>query len=211
MSYLSFGQLNCHIQLVDSYSLENIQINESLEIERAYFQVDSLNNLILLEKKKGQKLNIHFQDYELYSEKIKIRNYKNDTINIYLTPISSVIMSRFDSIWKSDFINLDTLIFEETKDIQRLLTHYLTYLEVLQHECFNGMCNYSNTHSYIITFSKNDSIFEITEIETLTHREYHCEELENCIDRLQYIYPKFRIDQLDEDIYTFTLNFRIIF
>ena len=45
---LAFGsanaQVNCTLKLTDSYSLDAIQLNNSLEIKNAEFSIDTVNN-----------------------------------------------------------------------------------------------------------------------------------------------------------------------
>lgn len=208
MSTTAIGQINCTLKLRDSYSIDIIQVNNSIEIKNADFSIDTLNNLITINKIKGKYLEIVFKGYDLYSEKLNIRKYKNDTITRQLIPQESVILSRFEQIWEKDIETSDTLVFDIVDEVNSHVLSYLRYLKVLDKYCDNGMCNYSNTYRYQITFSEENSVFNISSIEKLQPREYNCDELEKYLNKLKIIYPKFKLkeqNQHSDIVISFTL------
>jgi len=207
-SITTIGQVNCTIKLTDSYSYDLIQTNNSLKIKNADFSVDTLNNLITIKKIKGNHLEIAFKDYELYSEKIKIRKYKNDTITRQLIPKYSVILSRFEQIWEIDNGTPDTLTFGNSDGVKSHVLSYLKYLIVLDKYCDNEMCNYSNTYRYKIVFTEENGVFKINAIDKLQPREYNCDKLEKYLNKLKIIYPKFKLEEQNQQsniVMTFTL------
>jgi hypothetical protein len=189
------AQINCTIKLVDSYSYNTVQLNNSIQIKNAEFSLDTINNLITVHKIKGNHLEISFLNYEDHTEKVKLRKYKNDTITRQLIPVDSVIQSRFDRIWKPSHPNSDTLLFENSTELKKHVYGYLKYLEILNEVCDNGMCNYANFYRYKISFVETNSVFEVDAVQKLQPIEYNCDELDKYLNQLKIIYPKFRIKE----------------
>ena len=180
-----FGQINCKIKLIDSYSYDQINTNNSLQIKNADFSIDTLSGLVIINKFKGKRLEISLKDYELYSEKISFGKYKNDTIARQLIPKKQIILSRFEQIWNNDNIMLDTLTFDNSSQGKRHVLSYLNYVKILDNSCDNGLCNYANTYSYNIRFTKENDVYKISTIDKLKPHEYNCNELENYLNKLK--------------------------
>lgn len=78
------GQNRCVIKLIDSYSLEQINLDHSFKINKKHFSIDSLNNFIIIEKSFGKELTIISNQYEMFKEKTDFkkaffRHFKNST------------------------------------------------------------------------------------------------------------------------------------
>ena len=194
-STTAISQFNCTLKLLDSYSYDVIKVNNSLEIKNADFSFDTLNNLITINKIKGNYLEITFKDYELYFEKVNIRKLKNDTITRQLVPVDSIILSRFEQVWETNTGTSDTLTFDDSDGVKVHIMSYLKYLKVLDKYCDNGMCNYSNTYRYKILFTEENGVFKISAIDKIQPREYNCDELDKYLNKLKIIYPKFKLKE----------------
>src|SRR5690554_3448780 len=212
-SSFSFGQMNSHLKLFDSYSSAVIRLDNSIKIKNADFSIDTLKNLIVIHKIKGKYLEITLRNYKVYSEKINLKKYKKDTLSRQLTPVKSVLNSRYQEIWFSDNLSADTLTFENTETFRAHIFSYLKYLtfylNTLDEPCDNGLCSYSNTYRYKILFSKNGEYYEINRIDKLQPIGYTCVELEKHLDKLKVIYPKLNIKGLEEKSDNMSISFMI--
>ena len=112
-------------------------MNNSIEIKNADFSIDNLNNLITINKIKGKYLEIAFKGYDLYSEKLNIKKYKNDTTARQLIHQESVILSRFKQIWGRDIETSDTLVFNNVNEAKSYNLSYLKYLLLLRSKFSN--------------------------------------------------------------------------
>ncbi len=208
MTTTAFGQTNCTLKLFDSYSFDIIQVNNSIEIKNADFSIDTLKNIISINKIKGNYLEIVFKGYDLYYEKLNIRKYKNDTISRQLIPKDSVILSRIEQIWGIESGTPDTLTFDNSEGVKSHILTYLKYLKVLEEFCDNGMRSYSNTYRHKILFTEENGVYKISAIDKLQPREYNCDELEKYLDKLKIIYPRFKLKEQNQQsnmVMTFTL------
>lgn len=206
----AFSQLNCHVKLSDSYSLKQIENLKSIEIKNADFSIDSMSNLILIHKVRGRRLEITLSNYELYSEKINLREFKNNTISRHLVPNRSVINSRFKELWNSERISTDTLFFDDKNEIRKHLSSYLNYLKILDDPCKKDC--FTNTYNlhYRIIFSVINSVYEINTVENLRPDIDRCEELDKYMEKLTTVFPKIRVRGLDESVGDLSLVFSIV-
>ncbi len=206
----AFSQLNCHVKLSDSYSLKQIENLKSIEIKNADFSIDSMSNLILIHKVRGRRLEITLSNYELYSEKINLRKFKNNTISRHLVPNRSVINSRFKELWNSERISTDTLFLDDKNEIRKHLSSYLNYLKILDDPCKKDC--FTNTYNlhYRIIFSVINSVYEINTVENLRPDIDRCEELDKYMEKLTTVFPKIRVRGLDESVGDLSLVFSIV-
>lgn len=205
-----FSQLNCHVMLSDSYSLNQIENFKSIEIKNADFSIDTVSNFIVIHKIRGRRLEITLSNYELYSEKINLRKFKKDTISRHLIPNRSVINSRFEELWNSEDLVTDTLFLEDKNEIRKHLSSYLNYLKVLEDPCKKDC--FTNTYNlhYRIIFSVVNTVYEISSVENLRPYIDKCEELDIYMEKLKTNFPKIRVSGLDESVGDLSLVFSIV-
>lgn len=213
ISTFTYSQTNCHIKLFDSYSSTQIKLDHSIEIKNADFSIDTVNNLITIHKLKRRYLEIKLGEYELYTEKINLRKLEYDTISRQLTPLKAVINSRFEQIWNSDSLSSDTLVFESKDDFKKHLLSYFNYLiyhlDISYESCNNENFSYSDTYRYKISFLKTDLVYEYNAIEKLEPMYSKCDEIDKYLDKLKVIYPKFKIEELDQECGNLSMPFTI--
>ena len=200
ISNFVFGQTNCYLKLVDSYSLNNVQLDNSITINNADFSIDTINDIVLIEKIRGNNLEILIDNYNLYTEKIKFKNYKNDTIVRQLVPNDSIIKTRFSEIWDTNNVVTDTLFFNNLKELKIHIFSYLNYLTEISKYCDNGLCDYSNTYKYQLEFEVRNSVYVISKIEKQKPSDYKCDELEKYLNIFPRIFPKFLLKGKKEKI-----------
>ena len=204
VAFSANSQLNCSIKLIDSYSNKEIKIDNSFRIKNGIFQIDTLNNSILLTKLKGKHLIIESNLYCLYDEKFDKKELKNSIKKLQLRPNDHLIEIKFNEIWNSDNIPSDTLIFNNHKELENHILTYISYLSFAANTCDNGMCHYANTYFYQIKFKANDTIYQIDEVKKLQPVDIECELLENSLQLFKTIFPKFKIKNEKQEFY---LNF----
>jgi hypothetical protein len=202
-----FGQNRCAIKLIDSYSLEQINLDHSFITNKKHYSIDSINNLIIIEKPFGRLLTISSDPYEMFQEKIDFKKHSSDTIKIQLKPNKTLVRKVYNEIWNADNQLIDTVEFNNSRSLERRILSYLNYLSVIDEMCDNGMCNYSNTYRYQINFVKSESVYMIEKIVKLQPWDYNCEELDKHLKLLQSIFPKFI---LKEEAENFSLQFTIM-
>ena len=198
-----FGQTNCYLKLVDSYSLNNIQLDNFIKINNADFSIDTINDIVLIEKIRGNNLEILIDNYNLYTEKIKFKNCKNDTLVRQLVPNDSIITTRFKEIWDTNNVVTDTLFFNNLQELKIHIFSYLNYLTEISKYCDNGLCDYSNTYKYQFEFEVKNSVYEISKIEKQQPTDYKCDELEKYLNIFPNIFPKFLLKGKKEKISMF--------
>ncbi|KJS06701.1 MAG: hypothetical protein VR77_03630 [Flavobacteriales bacterium BRH_c54] len=200
ISNFVFGQTNCYLKLVDSYSLNNVQLDNSIKISNADFSLDTINDIVLIEKIRGNNLEILIDGYNLYTEKIKFKNYKNDTVVRQLVPNDSIISIRFKEMWDTNNVVTDTLFFNNLKELKIHIFSYLNYLTEISKYCDNGLCDYSNTYKYQLEFEVKNSVYVISKIEKQQPSVYKCDELEKYLNIFPNIFPKFLLKGKKEKI-----------
>ena len=206
-SFKLVAQNRCVIKLIDSYSLDEINLNHSFKINKKHYSIDSISNLIIIEKPFGKQLIISNNQYDTYQEKIDFKKNCSDTLIIQLKPNKALIRRGYKEIWNSNHQSIDTFEFKNSSTLKEKILSYLNYLSVIDEMCDNGMCNYSNTYRYQINFVQSDSVYQIEKIIKLQPLDYECEELNKHIELLQSIFPKFI---LKEEIENFSLRFTIM-
>ena len=200
ISNFVFGQTNCYLKLVDSYSLKNVQLDNSIKISNADFSLDTINDIVLIEKIRGNNLEILIDGYNLYTEKIKFKNYKNDTVVRQLVPNDSIISIRFKEMWDTNNIVTDTLFFNNLKELKIHIFSYLNYLTEISKYCDNGLCDYSNTYKYQLEFEVKNSVYLISKIEKQQPSVYKCDELEKYLNIFPNTFPKFLLKGKKEKV-----------
>lgn len=205
-----FSQWNCHLKLSDSYSLKQIENFKSIEIINADFSIDTVSNLIVIHKIRGRRLEITLSNYELYSEKINLRKFENDTISRELIPNRSVINSRFEELWNSENLATDTLFLDDKNEIRKHLSSYLNYLKILDDPCKKDCFTHTYNLHYGIIFSNVNSVYEIKSVENLRPDIDRCEELDIYMEKLTKVFPKMRVKGLDESVGDLSLVFSIV-
>lgn len=201
------GQKSRVVKLIDSYSLEQINLDHSFIINNKHYSIDSNNSFIIIEKPFSKALTITSNQYEVYQEKIDFKKQLSDTLKIQLIPNQILIKKRHNEIWKSENQSFEISEFSNLRSLERKMLSYLNYLSVIDEFCDNEMCSYSNTYNYQINFVKTDSVYTIEKIEKLKPREYNCEELDKHLKLLESIFPKFIIKEESEHI---SLQFMIV-
>ncbi len=202
------GQNRLVVKLIDYYSFDQIKLDHSFKIDKKNYSIDSINNLIIIEKPVGRQLTISSNLlYEIYQAKIDFKAHLTDTLKIQLKPNEALINKGYTEIWNSKIQSKDTLIFNNSNALQRKVLSYLNYLTAIDEKCDNGLCNYSNTYKYQIDFVKTDSVYLIEKIVKLQPRDYNCDELDKHLQRLQSIFPKFI---LTEEVANLSMQFTIM-
>jgi len=198
----------CVIRLVDSYSYDQIKASQINYLSQKNYRIDSTTSLIVIEKTRGKKISIQVCNYESQTSEIAFKKHLGDTIVIQMKPVDSIIQIRFKELYSTNVAG-DTLNFESLDQVDRKLNSYLNYLTALNGQCENGMCNYSNTYSYIIQFINEEGVYRIDSIIKLQPREYQCAPLDDALNKLKNNFPKFRLDGENNEIrkrFTMTLN-----
>ncbi|MDT8413560.1 MAG: hypothetical protein RQ875_13930 [Vicingaceae bacterium] len=187
--------------------MNNVQLDNSIKISNADFSIDTINDIVLIEKIRGSNLEILIDGYNLYTEKIKFKNYKNDTVVRQLVPNDSIISIRFKEIWDTNNVVTDTLFFTNLKELKIHIFSYLNYLTEISKYCDNGLCDYSNTYKYQLEFEVKNSVYVISKIEKQQPSVYKCDELEKYLNIFPNIFPKFLLKEENEKIRTsFTMK-----
>ena len=198
-NFYSFSQTKKYVKLFDSYNNERIIIDSTFKLTNRKFKIINSNNLIEINFSLKKKLIIEANNYDTYSYKVKFNG--KDTIAIQLTPNETTINKRYSEIWTIENKIIDTLTFETLKSLQDFTSSYLNYLSALKNKCDNGMCDFSNSYSYKIYFSNNDSIFYLEKIEPKKNYEIQCAELDEKMILLKEIFPKFRLKEKTDNFY----------
>ncbi len=193
--------------MIDSYSYDQINLNHSFKIKQKNYSIDSINNLIIIEKPFGRKLTISSNEYDLFQGKIDFKTNREDTIKIQLKPNQMSIIKRYNDIWSKNIQQMDTIILDNRHSLSKKVLSYLNYLSATNENCDNGTCSYSNTYRYQINFVKTGSVYLIEKIEKLHPREYNCDELDQHLKQLSKIFPKFI---LKEEVGNLNLQFTIM-
>lgn len=203
-----FAQDYCAIKLIDSYSYDQIKASQINHLNQKSYRIDSTSNIILIEKPRGKKIFISADNYESQESEVVFKKHMGDTIVIQMKPIDSIVQIRFNELYSTSGTN-DTINYESIDQVDRKLNVYLNYLTELNGLCDNGMCNYSNTYSYMIEFINKEGIYRIGSITKLQPREYQCDPLDDALNKLKNNFPKFRLNGENNDIrkrFTMTLN-----
>lgn len=201
------GQKQCVVRLVDSYSLNQIELDHSFELNKKHYIVDTAKNVIIINKPFGRRLLISSNSYVDFEEKIVLRNHKSDTLTLQLDPVESIIKERYKEIWDETNEPSDTIALSSKSSVENLLLSYLKYLYVIRGVCNNGLCNYSNTYRYNIHFVDSNSVFTLKEIVKLQPMDYKCDELDNHLDILKSIFPKFTLEEENKEFWIhFTIS-----
>ena len=198
LSPVSFGQLNCTIEFIDKYSFEDISIDSSFSINKAKFDIDSNQNHIRLHKIRGDQLRVSSSQYEIYDEKVKRKELKNDTMIIWLIPNDSICKRRYEEIWLNKERNADTVEIKSINGIQSYVKSILNYL--LENEGFCGefLGSFANTYYFELNFLKEDNIWKFQHSERIRHNGYECDFLEENFKHLTEVLPVFS-NQDEED------------
>lgn len=207
--FVSFGQLNCTIKLIDDYSNEEIDVSPNLHLRKGQFKIDSAQNSIHLEKLRGNYLVISSQEYKTHSEKVKRKKLKNDTVTIRLVPNDSLSMMTFEEIWVKHQRKSDTLEISSANEISRYVKSILNYLLANDGNCGNGLCSYSNTYVFVFYFEMKNGIYKFQEVEKTQPNDYQCLYLEDNLKLLGEVLPPFRIS-IEPDSPNEKMRFRVM-
>lgn len=201
LAFNSFSQLNCTLQLFDTYSKQVIRIDSSFTVHNGTFQIDTTNNSIRINKLSGKKLKLTADLYCQFEQKFKRKELKNVSRKIYMKPTDVLIAIKYKEIWNVENIPNDTLFFTS---IQALQNHLLTYIKYLEYDlvnCDNGTCRYTNTYQYRIYFRQHEALYTLDKVYKTQPKGHECQQLDADVNMLTTIFPPFRLENKHGDFY----------
>lgn len=205
----SFGQLNTVLQFVDQYSKESIEVTADLRIEKATFQVDTVDNVVRLERLRGNELKIHFPGYNERNRKVEKKGIQGDTLRLFLVPNDSVLQMRYEAIWLNHSLVNDTINVAAAKSIPSLTKGLTEYLQKNELHCDNGLCSFSNTYYFEFVYCRKEGVYSLESVERIRHSGYECSYLEEHLLNAKNVFPRYFVEA-EEDESDAKLTFSLI-
>lgn len=190
----SFGQLNTVLQFVDQYSKESISVTADLQIEKATFLVDTVDNVVHLERLRGKELNIHFSGYNERKRKAEKKGIQGDTLRLFLVPNDSVCQARYEAIWLNQSLVNDTVVVASSKSIPTMVKGMTEYFQKNEALCDGGLCSHSNTYRFQLTFTREKGVYSLESAERIDHNGSDCPYLEEKVLNAKNVLPRYFVE-----------------
>ena len=187
------------MKLYDDNAKKRIEIDSSYKLNLRHYSLDTINNCFWIKRPIFRKIIVSSSNFETKTKRFYL--FDKDSIQwIDLYPQSHYIQSQYRQLWFSETSVFDTIVLGDIDDLSHKIIEYLACLKAVNFGCDNGMCSYSNTYYYSISFKKENGVFEINNVKKVKPREYNCEPINDHLYKLKNIFPKIIFsDNIEED------------